>query len=129
MGERQGYFGQVVKAGSHLRALKMLLERRIDALAIDSTVLEFELQARPGLQERLRVIEIFGPSPIPPWVVNKRVPADLRAAIQSALCQMHEDPEGQAILAEGQIARLVEVVDRDYDDIREMARLAEQVSW
>jgi len=37
---------------------------------------------------------------------------------------MHEDPEGQAILADGLLARFVPVEDRDYDPVREMVRRA-----
>jgi len=43
--------------------------------------------------------------------------------------QMHEDPEAQPMLAEGQIDRFVRIEDQDYDAIREMARKAEQVTW
>jgi hypothetical protein len=42
---------------------------------------------------------------------------------------MHEDAEGQALLAAGQMARMAPVQDGDYDPIREMARLAEAVRW
>jgi ABC-type phosphate/phosphonate transport system substrate-binding protein len=38
---------------------------------------------------------------------------------------MHEDPEGQAILAAGLLRRFVPVEDRDYDPIREMVRRVE----
>ncbi len=129
LGETIGYFGQVIEAGSHLRALQMVLDRRVDASAIDSTVLELELRDRPKLREQLRIVEILGPSPIPPWVVVKSVAPDLRDAIREVFWQMHEDAQGQAILAEGQMARMVQVEDRDYDIIREMARKAEQVTW
>lgn len=106
-----------------------MLERQIDASAIDSTVLELELQRRPELNDRLRIIESLGPSLMPPWVVAASVSPDLREALRQALWAMHTDPQGQAILAGGQIARLARVEDRDYDAIREMARQAAQVIW
>jgi len=40
---------------------------------------------------------------------------------------MHQEREGQAILAAGRMARMVRVEDRDYGVIREMARQAEHV--
>jgi phosphonate transport system substrate-binding protein len=126
-GETSGYFGRVVQAGSHLRALRMVLDRRVDAAAIDSTVLELELQNRPDLEGQIRIIQTLGPSPIPPWVVANSVPPDLREAIRGVFLQMHEDPEGQMILAEGQMDRFVRVEDRDYDAIREMAQKAQEV--
>jgi phosphonate transport system substrate-binding protein len=127
LGETSDYFGQVIEAGAHQVALEMVLKRRIDASAIDSTVLELELQRKPELGQYLRIIEILGPSPIPPWVISKRVPRPLRRALRETLGGMAQDPTGQAILAAGQMARFAQVEDRDYDSIREMARLASRV--
>ncbi|MCG3210369.1 MAG: hypothetical protein FOGNACKC_04000 [Anaerolineae bacterium] len=129
LAEYSGFFGRVIEAGAHLTALEMVLDRRIDATAIDSTVLELELAARPQLGGQLRVIDTLGPSPIPPWVVSKNIAPPFREAIRHALWQMHATPAGQAILSEGQILKLVRVEDRDYDPIRKMAQLASQVSW
>jgi len=129
LGENRGYFGRVVEAGSHLQALEMVLDQRIDAIAIDSTVLELELKTRPKLKTELRVIESLGPSPIPPWVITTNVPPELREAIRNVFWQMHETAEGRAILAQGQLMKMVRVEDQDYDPIREMERAANQVIW
>ncbi len=127
LGENWGYFGRVVEAGAHLQALEMVLDRRIDATAIDSTVLELELKVRPELKTELRVIESLGPSPIPPWVVTMNVAPELREAIRNVFWGMHETGEGRAILEQGQIAKMVRVVDQDYDPIREMERMTNRV--
>jgi phosphonate transport system substrate-binding protein len=129
LGEARGYFGRVVEAGSHLRAVEMVLAHQVDASAIDSTVLELELEKRPELGEQLRIVETLGPSPIPPWVATKSVPPALLDAIRRVFWEMHADAEGQALLAAGQMARMAPVQDGDYDPIREMARLAETVRW
>ena len=129
LGESRGYFGRVVEAGSHLKALEMVLARQIDATAVDSTVLELELAARPALETELRLIDTLGPSPIPPWVATRNIAPELRPAIRRLFWQMHEQPEGRAILRQGQIMKMVRVEDGDYDPIRDMARLARQVSW
>lgn len=127
LGESGGFFGHAVEAGSHLRALEMLLAGQIDATAVDSTVLELELETRPQLMHSLRVIDVLGPSPIPPWVVSTRLPAPLRDAIRATFWQMHTTAAGRAILRQGQMLKLVRVIDRDYDPIRDMARLSAHV--
>ncbi|GAB4444726.1 MAG: hypothetical protein Kow0031_27160 [Anaerolineae bacterium] len=129
LGEISGYFGEVIEAGSHLRAIELVLNQRIDAAAIDSTVLELEFQLRPWLKEAVRVIETLGPSPMPPWVVSTRVPPELRQAIRGVFWGMHQTGAGQAILAQGQLLRLMPVTDSDYDPIRQMAAMAAQVVW
>jgi phosphonate transport system substrate-binding protein len=128
LGHKSGYFGHVVQASAHLTALEMVLDGRVDASAIDSTVLELEMASRPELGERLRIIASLGPSPIPPWVISKEVAPTLREALRQELLNMHAHPEGQATLAVGQMARFALVEDGDYDPIREMAQAAEGVT-
>lgn len=129
LGEMRGFFSRVVETGSHLKALEMVLTQHIEAAAIDSTVLELELRTRPHLKAELRVIESLGPSPIPPWVVSSHLSSDLQNAVRRAFWEMHDNPAGQAVLAQGLIKRMVRVEDRDYDPIRDMARTAAQVVW
>jgi phosphonate transport system substrate-binding protein len=127
LGLTSTYFGQVVEAGAHQIALRLVSSRQIDASAIDSTVLELELRRYPELAAQLRVIDSWGPSPIPPWLILKTVPLQLRQRVRQLFLTMHQDPEGQAILAAGQIARFAPVEDQDYDPIRHMAQIATPV--
>ena len=127
LNERVGFFGRVIEAGSHLNALDLVLEGEIEAAAIDSTVLDLAIEENPKLKEQYRVVEVLGPSPIPPWVINTAVPKPLREAIKRVFWTMHMTEEGRDVLSVGQINRLVAVEDRDYDRIREMARKAEKV--
>jgi phosphonate transport system substrate-binding protein len=129
MGEKRAYFGQVVATGSHQRALEWVLLGSADASAIDSTVLETELARDPSLQDRIRRIDVLGPSPIPPWVVTPRLSENLRSRLLDALLQMHLEPRGREILAQGRTARFAAVSDRDYDPIRRMENLAESVEF
>ena len=57
------------------------------------------------------------------------VPLSLRQTIQHIFWHMHETETGQAILAQGQIQKMAQVEDWDYDLIRDMARVAKQVIW
>jgi phosphonate transport system substrate-binding protein len=122
--EKSAYFGKVVGSGAHLNSLQMILERQVDASAIDSIVLGLELQHRPALGTAIRVIEILGPSPIPPLIILKSLPQETRIALRELMLHMHEDPHGRTILANLQIAKFAYVEDRDYDIIRDMARKA-----
>lgn len=127
LGHAAGYFGRVVESGAHQESLRMIVDGEIDASAIDSTVLEAELQSNPRLAGGIKVIATLGPSPMPPWVMLKSLPADLREEIRAALIEMHADPEGAAILANWRIARFIAATDADYDPLRRMARAAADV--
>ncbi len=124
LGEMGGYFSSVVASGSHLKSIQMILNRQVDASAIDSTTLELEFLSRPELRQELRIIKTLGPSPIPPWVIRKDVPPATKKTLTELLLRMHEDPYGQEILAHGQIARFARVTDWDYGAIRSMSEKA-----
>lgn len=116
-------FGKVVEAGAHVNSIEMILGGEADASAIDSTVLELELKKRPELGEKLRSIETFGPSPMPPWTAPRSLPEGVRAALRDALVGMERDAEGRGLLQRGGLRRMAAVRDEDYELIREMGRI------
>jgi phosphonate transport system substrate-binding protein len=120
LGETWAYFGRVVGTGAHQASLRELRAGRLDATAIDSTVLETELERDPALGAEIRIIGELGPSPMPPWVAVTSLPAELRQALRAALLEMHTQPAGREALAVGRLARFAAVTDRDYDEIRQM---------
>jgi phosphonate transport system substrate-binding protein len=85
LGETNGFFGQVVEAGFHHEAIRMVARGDVDGSAIDSQVLAIELRDHPDVAERVRIVEALGPSTIQPVAVSKRVPEDLREAIRGVL--------------------------------------------
>jgi len=128
LGERSGYFGRVIESGAHQASLRMIIDGEIDASAIDSTVLEAELRRDPALGTRIRIIDSMGPSPMPPWVVHKNVPVQLRTSIAQILHQMHCDPDGIGILQQWGISRFSSAEHSSYAAIREMAARAAEVA-
>lgn len=127
LGENLRFFGRIVESGAHLASLHMIMARQADVSAIDSTVLEQKVQTEPALADQLRIIEVLGPSPMPPWVIVKSVPLELRTVVRSLLTTMHENPLGQRILAQGAMSHFAPVVDADYDPVRRMLAAAAQV--
>ena len=121
-----GYFGEVVEAGSHQAALQMILAGAAAGAAIDSSVLEAELRARPDLSGAIRVVLTLGPSPSPPWVVSTRLSARLRARLTDCLASLHCSRDGASILNSWGVARLQPVDDAFYEPIRHMARVARE---
>jgi phosphonate transport system substrate-binding protein len=127
-GEGCGYFGSIVQSGRHARSIEMVLDGRVDASAIDSTVLELACRFRPEIAAELRVIESFGPAPMPPVVVLTSLAADLKQDLRQQLWRMHEREDGKEILAAAGVARFTAVADAHYDSIRHMARAAAPVT-
>jgi phosphonate transport system substrate-binding protein len=82
------YFGEVVAAGSHQRALRMVAGGEVDGSAIDSQVLAVELRDHPELAERVRVVDMLGPSPIQPVVVRAGLDPCLKQAVRARLLSL-----------------------------------------
>jgi phosphonate transport system substrate-binding protein len=128
MGERSdsNYFGEIVAAGWHQEAIRLVREGSVDASAIDSQVLAVALRDEPGLAEQIRVIEAFGPSTIQPVVAARHLPDGLKADVQAALLGMSSDAEARERLSHGLVERFVAVTDAAYDDIRAMLGAVER---
>jgi phosphonate transport system substrate-binding protein len=113
--ETDQFFGRVVDAGWHQVSIELVASGRLDASAVDSHVLAVELRNRPELQNRLRVIDRLGPSPIQPVVARRALDSQLRRRLRSALLNLAGDGLGQNL-----VERLAPITDAEYDPIREM---------
>ena len=122
------FFKRVVEAGSHERAIQLVMEGSVDAAAIDSTVLEVARERDPTIEKHTRVLATLGPSPIPPLVISKQLDEGLRSTVKTWILEMHRDDLGRQILDRAKIRRFDSVGDTDYDPIRDMARIALDVS-
>jgi phosphonate transport system substrate-binding protein len=125
--EPGSFFAAAIESGSHSASLEMVARGKVDAAAIDSTVLEWIGERRGALVQQVRVIETLGPSPMPPWVISRALPEPLRARIGGIFLRMHREAFGRALLALAGLARFVAAQDRDYDPIRTMALAAAEV--
>jgi len=127
-GETDGFFREGVESGAHSASLELVLNGGVEVAAIDSTALEWFTARQPNLMDKIRVLATLGPSPIPPWVILKSVPENLRTVLRALLLRMNKEACGRAVLALGSLECLVSARDSDYDPIRRMAETAERVS-
>jgi phosphonate transport system substrate-binding protein len=107
-----GFFSELIHAGSHLESLALIASGRADAAAIDSNVLRLQRLRGEGPAESLRVLESWGPFPIQPVVMRSGVPRSTRDAVRRALLQMHET-HGDDLAAFG-VCRFVDVDRSSY---------------
>jgi phosphonate transport system substrate-binding protein len=129
LGETNGFFGEVVEAGFHQEAIRMVARGDVDGSAIDSQVLGMELRDHPDLAEHVRVVEALGPSTIQPVAVSRRVPEDVRETIREVLVSMAEDPAIRERLSAALVKRFVPVDAGSYDDIRMMVDACETAGF
>jgi len=94
------FFSEVVEAGFHERALRMVASGTIDGAAIDSHVLAVALRNAPEVAELIRVVESLGPSPSQPVVVRSGLDPAEKDRIRERLLGLH-DPRMKEFLVEG----------------------------
>ena len=109
------FFAQSIPSGFHQQSMRWVADGLADCAAIDSVVLEQELQDYPDLKQQLRVIEPIGPCPMPPIVISQRFNTVAIEQIQAALLQ--PDAKLQTAMAKAQIRRLAPVQSEDYDGL------------
>jgi phosphonate transport system substrate-binding protein len=122
-----GFFGQVIQAGFHQKAIRMVIQGGADAAAIDSHVLSLECARHPHLAGQLRVIDSFGPSTIQPVAVNRRLTDGLKQDIQQCFAKLHITLGD--VLTQGLTSQYVLVGDSDYDDIRAMLEACQRANF
>ncbi|MCY1078426.1 phosphate/phosphite/phosphonate ABC transporter substrate-binding protein [Archangium lansingense] len=129
LGLTQGFFGKVLRSGSHEESIRMVATGKADASFVDSLVLDYDREKGIGHAHEVRVLESSGPSTPGPLVASSQLPVELRNKLQQALVTMHEDPEGRKLLDEALLERFVIVQDSAYDDIRAMKDAAEKAGF
>ncbi len=120
-GKTFDHFGSMLKTGSHFASLQAVLAGQADAAAINSHVLDAWFLQKPELAQQLRVVEMLGPSTLPPIVASLQVDTYTRRRVLEILCSMHMNVDGASDLHAGLIERLVPIADEQYDDIRRMS--------
>jgi phosphonate transport system substrate-binding protein len=129
LGLTSGFFGKVLRSGSHEESIRMVAAGEADASFVDSLVLDYDREKGLGHAREVRVLESVGPAGICPMAASAKLPASVRETLQRYLTRMHEDPEGKKILDKALLARFVVVDESNYDDIRSMREAAEQAGF
>jgi phosphonate transport system substrate-binding protein len=124
-GESERFFTELVPSGGHLRSLRQVAAREVDAAAIDSNVLALALRREPGLARAVRVLTSWGPFPVQPIVASPRMDTSVVGAIAGVLANLHE--REAAWLAEFGLERFTPVAPADYDDEERALQLAQRV--
>ncbi len=96
------FLAQSLPSGSHQTSIRWVTESRADWAAIDSTVLEQELQHHPALAKQLRVVTAIGPAPMPPVVAATHL-GGLLNQFRSAL--LHPNAQLQTVMQHYGVSR------------------------
>ena len=116
----ESFFSSYQYSYSHNKSVEIVAKRRADGAAVDSIVYDFMVSNNSPYSQQTRIIHRSPAFGIPPVVVHPDIPPYLKRSLLAIFLEMHNDPEGKAILEAMKIERFVEVPDSNYDGIRAM---------
>ena len=121
----ESFFSSYQYSYSHNKSVEIVAKKRADGAAVDSIVYDYMVDDNSPYSEQIRVIHRSPPFGIPPVVVNPDIAPYLKRSLLAIFLEMHNDPEGRAILEAMRIEKFVEVEDSNYDGIRAMRAFIE----
>lgn len=122
MGETpESFFGETIYTYSHDNSIRAVAGGIVDGATVDSLVYDALLRTEPELGQKLRVVKRSPNFGIPPVTVHPDLDPGLKATLQQALLDMHQDPQGRQALAALYVTRFVPPNPAAYEDIRRMA--------
>jgi phosphonate transport system substrate-binding protein len=129
IGQTEGFFGKVLKSGSHEESIRMVGAGQADASAVDSLVLDYALAEKEPYASEVKIIETLGPAGVPPVVYSSKLPEEKVQKIKKAFLEMKDDPEGKIILEKAHLLQFMDVTEENYNDIRDMAGQAQKANF
>ncbi len=121
MGETpETFFGRTIFTYSHDNSVRAVMERLVDGAAVDSLVYDFMVTRDPTVREKTRILTRWGPFGINPVVVQPQLDPELKEQLRQIFLTMHEDPDGQNILAVLGVDRFLPPNVTSYDSVRIM---------
>ncbi len=122
----ESYFKETIYTYSHDNSIYAVARGLVDGAAVDSLIWDFYEHNKSEITAKTRVIKKSEEYGIPPFVASAAMPAERRKAIQTALFDMHKNPEGAEILHALLIDRFIAAEDAWYGSIREMQQNVRQ---
>lgn len=127
-GESATFFGNKLPSKSHIDSIYMVLNKQVDAAAVDANCLANFLDRNPSYRDKVFVIESWGELPPYPIVVRKELPEETKLGLREALLEMSEYSEGAKQLAKFRVKRFAPVHMDQFlafkEDVRETAKLS-----
>jgi phosphonate transport system substrate-binding protein len=115
MGQQpETFFGRTIFTYSHDRSMAAVMEGIADGASVDSLVYEFAGKRNADIARRTRVIWESRDFGIPPVVVPRTIAPARKALLKELLLGLHQNAEGEKVLAELGVDRFVEPDPRLY---------------
>jgi phosphonate transport system substrate-binding protein len=114
------FFASYTYTYAHDNSIQLVAKQMVDGAAVNSLVFEYIAAVSPERIQNIRIIEKSGWYGMPPVVIAKGVPTDLRRMIESIFINIHKDTGSQKVLEKLMVDRFVAVNDTIFKSVRDM---------
>ncbi len=120
----EDFFSEYFFAGSHDAVIDAVLKGRADIGAAKHSVFDGLKKENSRIEKELLIIAQSPPVPSNALCVRKDLDNDTRKRLRDALLNIHDDPEGQAVLRKFGALKFIETDTRDYEAVHKLANKA-----
>ncbi len=92
------FFKKIIYTYDHGESITAVVDGYTDGASVDSVVYFAFLKNYPLLAKKLKIVEKFGPYPIPPFIVKKSLSKQKQLKLTNAFLNMQKDKKGKNIL-------------------------------
>lgn len=116
------FFSRIIYTKTHDRAIEAVAKKIVHGASVDSLIYNYAASKNPRYTSQTKIIARSPRYGIPPIVTRRDLDPALKARIKEIFLDMHNDPEGRAILDGIKVDRFIVPKDSDYDSVREMEK-------
>lgn len=118
------FFREHFFAGSHDAAIYAVLNRKADVGAAKHSMYRRMMKENPRIEKELVIVAESPNVPSNGLCVRKGLNPEIIKKLKSALLNLHENREGEAVLQKFGALRFIDTSERDYDPVFKMAQNA-----
>jgi len=118
------YLKEAYFTGTHEDAIYDVLNKKADAGAAKNSIFDLFAKEDERIKKELIVLARSPDVPENALAVKKDLDDSLKKKLKEALLDMHNDPEGQAVLKNFGARKFIETMDKDYEPVVKYAQEA-----
>jgi phosphonate transport system substrate-binding protein len=114
------FFKRIIYTYDHGESVEAVLDDYVQGASVDSVIYQAFLKNNPKQRGKLKIVQKFGPFPIPPFVISKKVSQEAEGKIQKALIDMDKTDSGKQILNAMAIDSFIKPNNLSYEKIEKI---------
>ncbi len=114
------FFKRIIYTYDHGESIEAVLDNYVQGASVDSVIYQAFLKSNPKQRGKLKIVQKFGPFPIPPFVISRKVSQKVKYKLQKALINMNKTNDGKQILSAMAIDSFIKPNNLSYAKIKKI---------